>query len=179
MMPLLSSSFGPGCKQVPPPTVHSALFIVLQPFDIISLRGEMSSKDQGHTGDSGLFTELQSQAPRVSGARCRFVTETVVQVTHRGGEAHRESVPGVSSSFHPSSYPLTRSEVTNQKKAACQALPPSFPERLESGPFDMRSGLELEGETPPQRFEGPRHGNAQTQRQIVREVDVKVKSEIR
>lgn len=63
MMPLLSSSFRPGCKQVPPPTVHSALFIVLQPFDIISLRGEMSSKDQGHTGDSVLFTELQSQPP--------------------------------------------------------------------------------------------------------------------
>lgn len=43
----------------------------------------------------------------------------------------------------------------------------------------MWSGLEVEGETPPQRFEGPRHGNTQRQRHIVQEVDVKVKSEIR
>lgn len=104
---------------------------------ILFLKGwKSTARKQGHTGDSGLFTELQSQAPRVPPSpHCRFVTETVVQVTQQN-KPRRETVSGVSSFSPQSSYPLTCREVTNQK-AACQALPRSFRARLESGPFDM------------------------------------------
>lgn len=105
---------------------------------ILFLKGwKSTARKQGHTGDGGLFTELQSQAPppRVPSAHCRFVTETVVQVTQQN-KPRRETVSGVSSFPPQSSYPLTCRKVTNQK-AACQALPRLFRARLESGPFDM------------------------------------------
>lgn len=105
---------------------------------ILFLKGwKSTARKQGHTGDSGLFTELQSQAPTPSPRRS-------LPLCHRDGRPgdttrqtpQGDRLWGAFVSPPQSSYPLTCRKVTNQK-AACQALPRSFRARLESGPFDM------------------------------------------
>lgn len=63
MTPTLSPSFCPTASQVPHLLYTLVCLLCCNLLIFFPQRGEISSEDQGHTGDGGLFTELQSQAP--------------------------------------------------------------------------------------------------------------------